>query len=135
MDPALATMLATGSSGRLGLALEFYQKERLATKNAALNQLLSAWKKKLPEIPLGNAPRAEVEEALEWLAAWWRDLVVLGLQGDPAWIIHQDRIEDLRRESRNIDELLELVERTYRVEEAIQRNASPRIALAALLCN
>ena len=137
LEPAQARMMATWSGGRLGQALESHRQQRLGIKNELINQLLTACRQKQPEVPLGNAPRAEVEEALEWLAAWWRDLLLLALQGDPAWVIHQDRLEELRRElaaGPSREELLDRVEWTYRVQEAVQRNASPRIALATLLC-
>ncbi len=135
LDSIQSTLLATWAGGRLGVALEFHRENRLAQKNEALNQLLSAWRKKILELPLGTAPRRELEETLEWWAAWWRDLLVLKLGGDPAWVIHQDRLDELKqiRESLPLETLLDSVERTYRVQEAIQRNASPRMALAALL--
>ncbi len=138
LDSHLAAFLATWSGGRLGVALEFHRQQRLAAKNAALDQILAAWKRKAPEVPLTSGPRRQVEEALEWTAAWWRDLLVLSLKGDPAWLIHQDRRKDLERElagvqRSSIDYLLDRIERTYWVQEAVQRNASPRIALATLL--
>ncbi len=165
LEPALARLLATWGCGRLGRALGFHRQERLAAKNGVLDQFLGASEQQALEIPFGNAPRSEVEEALEWIAAWWRDLLVLSLNGDPSWLIHQDRLKDLqtivasrpldatvrpepfdsvrpelsrrtngaRDRLRNLDLLLDRIDRTYWVQEAVQRNASPRIALAALL--
>ena len=131
----LSSMLACVSGGRLGLALTLKRTSALAEKNIALDQLLTAWRQNLAEVPLAQAPRVEIEESLEWLAAWWRDLLILKLKGDPAWLIHQDRLEDLKKDlSPNEASLLvQRVDRIYGVQEAIQRNASPRIALAALL--
>ena len=136
LDPEVSRILAVGSGGRLGLALEFHRAQRLAAKNAVLDQLLTACRQKRPEIPLGTAPREEVEEALEWLAAWWRDLLLLNLKADPAWVIHQDRLPELQRIAGglSVEELSDRVEWTYWVQEAIQRNASPRIALSTLFC-
>ncbi|MBI3318490.1 MAG: hypothetical protein HYZ90_05035 [Candidatus Omnitrophica bacterium] len=137
LDSASASIAATLSGGRLGVALNLHRKEQLSAKNACLDQLLSAWRQRRLEIPLGTAPRAEVEQALEWLAAWWRDLVLLKLQADSSWLIHRDRAEDLRRElgalRGGVESLLSRIERTYLAQEAVQRNASPRIALAAVL--
>lgn len=136
MDPALSRVLAVCSGGRLGLALEFQRAERLSAKNAALDQLLAACRQKTPEIPLGTAPREEVEEALEWLACWWRDLLLLSIKGDPGWVIHQDRLGELQETAATLgpEELLDRIEWTYWVQEAIQRNASARIALSTLFC-
>ncbi len=145
LEPILAMRLAILSGGRIGTALEFHRRELLSKKNVALDQLLNAWRRKILEVPLGKAPRPELEEALEWFAGWWRDLLVLKLGGDPAWLIHQDRLGDLQdviarspafggaMKQSHTGELLERIERTYRVQETIQRNASPRIALSVLL--
>jgi DNA polymerase-3 subunit delta' len=155
LDPVLATLLATWSGGRLGCALEFHRRERLLAKNSVVNQLLDAWKEQRLEVPLTAAPRTEILEALEWLVAWCRDLLVLRLQGDTTWLMNQDRMDDLKMESslrpcstppgpseahlpsstvECLERLLRRLDRIYGVHEAVQRNASPRIALAALLC-
>ncbi len=131
-----AVLLAAASGGRLGLALEFHQQGRLDLRNKGLNLLLSAWRQKAVESPLGMAPRAEVEESLEWLASWWRDLLVLKLGGDTRWLVHQDKIDALRVAQAGVEaeDLIEWIDSAYGAQEGIQRNASPRIALAALLC-
>ena len=59
-------------------------------------------------------------------------------------MIHQDRLPDLQRMAAaggsspaavpTAGELLDRLEAVYQAQEAVQRNASPRIALAALLC-
>ena len=135
LDAQAALRLATLSGGRLGRALDFHRNQRLEAKNRLVDQLLSGWKEKNIEIPLGTAPTPEVEEALEWFAAWWRDLLILAVDGDSKWLIHQDRIEDLKKESAAVELLLDRVQRVYWVQEAVQANASPRIALGALLSN
>jgi len=136
VDPEASRILAAWSGGRLGLALELHRTQRLAAKNTVLDQLLAACRQKSPEIPLGTAPREDLEEALEWLACWWRDLLLLNLKADPAWVIHQDRLPELQRIAGDLsaEELSDRVEWTYWVQEAIQRNASPRIALSTLFC-
>ncbi len=135
VEPRQADLLAAASGGRLGLALEFHQQGRLDLRNKGLNLLLAAWRQKGVESPLGTAPRAEIEESLEWLASWWRDLLVLKLDGDPRWLVHQDKLEELRAAQADVEteELIEWIDTAYGAQESIQRNASPRIALAALL--
>lgn len=137
MDPAMAAMLAVSSGGRLGKALDFYRSGRWKEKNVKLNELLQAHRSGTLEVPLGKASRLEIEEALGWWTAWWRDLLLLKLGGDPAWVIHQDRLSELTQSapSMSVEPLLQQIERAYWVQGAIEQNASPRIALAALLCN
>ncbi len=140
LEGSQAMMLATLSGGRLGLALDFHREGRSAEKNQVLDQLLAARRQGILEVPLGTAGRLRVEEGVEWLAAWWRDLMVLSLGGKPEWVLHQDRLKDLQKElaarpvtAEQIRKLLDCVEKAYWAQEAIQRNASPRIALAAVL--
>lgn len=145
---ALARMAANCSSGRIGLALQFCRTDQLKEKNEILDQLLGARKRGELEIPLSKAGREEIQQALQWYAGWWRDLLILSLKGDPEWIIHQDRLEDLKaaldviarpassgakQSLRNPSVFLSQIERTYWVQDAIQKNANPRTALAALL--
>lgn len=141
MENSQAVMLATLSGGRLGLALEFHRQNGLAEKNQVLDQLLAARRQGLLEVPLGTAGRAKVGQGIEWVAAWWRDLAVLSLGGKPEWVLHQDRLQELqnviasqtKHSSLKIEKLLNLVEKAYWAQEAVERNASPRIALSVLL--
>ncbi len=135
LDSVQAQRLAVLSGGRLGKALAL-KAEGWSGKEAALEELLTARRQKLVEIPLGNAPRPELEEALEWFASWWRDLLVLKLGGQEDLLIHQEHLTELQNVSHEpltLEALLKQVDRTLKAQEAIQRNASPRIALAALL--
>ena len=133
LGPDVSRMLATLAGGRLGMAVEFHRKDFLRAKNSALTQILTALAQKSVEGPLSASPRLELERILDWLAAWWRDQLLLKLGGRPEWIFHQDCLAQLRGATDSFTQLVERVERTYRVKEAVQQNVSPRIALAALL--
>jgi hypothetical protein len=139
-----ARMLAISSGGRLGLALNFYREGGLEKKNEVLDQLLHAYKRGELEIPLGTAPRPELLEAMEWWAGWWRDLLILSVGGDSAWVMNQDRLKELEvaREKcqvssvkcqETVETLLNRLQYTYRVQDALRRNAAARVALGALL--
>ncbi|MBI3323486.1 MAG: DNA polymerase III subunit [Candidatus Omnitrophica bacterium] len=137
-----ARRLAVSAGGRMGLALQLQEGSLLAARNAALDQLLSALRRGEIEVPLGKVSREEVRENLEWCASWWRDLLVLSLGGDPAWVIHQDRLDVIASAAAGsakqplgelIDSLLDRVERAYAVHDAVGRNANLRNALAVLL--
>ena len=136
LDPAAARMLAVSSGGRLGMALQFHRTDRLAKRNAALDQILAALKRKDLENPFPpKTPREEIAEYVEWYASWCRDLLVLSVGGDPDWVIHQDRLEELKakQSSGDLAAILSQVDRAYRVQEAVQRNASVKTALSVLL--
>ncbi|MCM8794978.1 MAG: DNA polymerase III subunit delta' [Candidatus Omnitrophica bacterium] len=134
LEPEVASLLASVSGGRLGIALSYHQENRLPEKNRVLDQLLAAWRNRELEIPLGTFPRRQVEEALDWLAGWWRDLAVLSLGGKEEWVIHQDRLKDLKAGTKEtVADLLEWAEKALAVQDGIQKNASAKIALAGLL--
>lgn len=136
LDPAAARMLAISSGGRLGMALQFHRSGRLAKRNAALDLILEARKRKEMENPFPpKTPREEIEEYVEWYASWCRDLLVLKLQGDPAWVIHQDRLDQLQKTAAVVPEeaILAQVDRAYRVQDAVCKNALVKTALSVLL--
>ncbi|PIQ82301.1 MAG: hypothetical protein COV76_04305 [Candidatus Omnitrophica bacterium CG11_big_fil_rev_8_21_14_0_20_64_10] len=129
-----AKMLAALSGGRLGEALRLHREGLAQRKNAVLDELLSTFRSGGVEPSLASASRLEIEEGLGWLAGWWRDLLVLALGGDPAWVIHQDRLKELQA-GPTPDPLLLMkrVEQTCQLQEAVRRNANAKIALAALM--
>ncbi len=137
LDSAAARMLAISSGGRLGIALQFHRTGRLAKRNAALDQILEARKKKDLENPFPpKTSRDEIEEYVEWYAGWCRDLLVLSVGGDPSLVIHQDRLEELKKivqSPSDLTPILSQVDRAYRVREAVQSNALVKSAMAVLL--
>lgn len=139
IDPATAKMLAISSGGRLGLAVQFQEGGRLEELNAGLNALLAALRKNDLETPFPKASRDEIEEYLEWYAGWLRDQLVLSVGGNPDWVLHQDRLEELKKivaqkgGASTAASIISQVDRIYRVQEAVQRNASVRTALSVLL--
>jgi DNA polymerase-3 subunit delta' len=79
--------------------------------------------------------REELLAALEELAAWYRDLVVVGAGADSA-AIHSDRLEELRADATRqraagAEEAAGLVRDTWRAYEEF--NLNPSLALEALL--
>ncbi len=147
LDASAARMLALASSGRIGLAIQLSKSDRLAKKNSLLDQLLGASRRGELEVSLAKLTRDDIASGLEWYAGWWRDLLVLSIGGEKNWLVHQDRLEDLQKnldviarseatkQSRSIvsEILLDRIERIYRIQEAVQKNANTRTAVAALL--
>lgn len=136
LDEAGAMMLSICAGGRFGLALQFQDSGRLEERNEALDLILAAARKRDLESPFPKkATREDVLDYLEWYASWWRDLLVLRLNGDAAWVVHQDRLPQLKQAAASVspEAALSQVDRIYKVQEAIQRNASIKNGLALLL--
>jgi len=82
-----------------------------------------------------GAEREELLATLEELAAWYRDLVVVGAGAEGA-VVHSDRLAELREDATperlaGAEHACEVVRRTWRDAEELQVNAS--LALEALL--
>jgi len=82
-----------------------------------------------------GAEREELLATLDELAAWYRDLVVVGAGAEGA-VVHSDRLEELREDATperlaGAERACEVVRRTWRDAEELQVNAS--LALEALL--
>jgi DNA polymerase-3 subunit delta' len=81
-----------------------------------------------------GAEREDVLEALEELAAWYRDLVAVAAAAERA-VIHYDRLAELAEDARAeravaAERAAELVRETWRAFEEF--NLSPTLALEAL---
>jgi DNA polymerase III subunit delta' len=82
-----------------------------------------------------GAEREELLATLDELAAWYRDLVVVGAGADGA-VVHSDRLDELREDASperlaGAEHACDVVRRTWRDAEELQVNAS--LALEALL--
>jgi len=133
-----AQQLAVSSGGRLGLAIRYLEEEALDEKNADLDQILQALQSGALELPLSTATRPEMNAALDWLASYFRDQMVLAAGGDERLVIHQDRLAQLKKFQApqmrtHLRTLIKRVEKTYRVQEAIQKNGSAKVAWSVLL--
>jgi DNA polymerase-3 subunit delta' len=81
-----------------------------------------------------GAEREELLAALEELAAWYRDLVVVAVGAEQA-VVHSDRVEELREDATRerlagAERAAEVVRDTWRNAEEL--NVSPSLALEAL---
>ena len=133
-----ARFLAIVSGGRLGMALEA-DPEALRAERAEFLRLVS------PETmesisgllsvceTVGKSDRAEA--SLGWLAAWFRDLVIVKVGGDCARLLNADRLEELealaaRLKVETIADLAAYVESMHR---GLERNLNKQLMLEGLL--
>lgn len=141
LPAARARMLANASGGRVGTALRLAREGTLKELNAALDQILTAFERRQVELPLGDESSQAVGQALEWSLSYWRDLMALALGGRPEAAVHQDRLPELQDRAGRVraggppalDRLLDRMDRTTRVLEAVRRHVPVKIALGALL--
>ena len=76
-----------------------------------------------------------IPEALEWIAQWVRDLLVLHVGADPDLLLNADRVAELKTLARTVraDVLLNLIAEIDAIDRASTRNVNLQIALENIL--
>jgi DNA polymerase-3 subunit delta' len=133
-----ARFLAIVSGGRLGLALEA-DPEALRAERAEFLRLVS------PETvesisgllsaceAIGKSDRAEA--SLGWLAAWFRDLVIVKVGGDRARLLNADCLEQLEALAARlkVDTIADLAAYVESMHRGLERNLNKQLMLEGLL--
>jgi DNA polymerase-3 subunit delta' len=141
IPPADARFLAMVTQGRIGQALEadlaatrVQQDEFSALTSAKALQsvatLLTAAE------ALYRSDRAP--EALEWIAQWVRDLILVSVGADPDHVLNRDRLPQLEEAARGLRpdvtlDLLNLLADIETIQQAATRNVNLHMALETIL--
>ncbi len=80
--------------------------------------------------------RASVVKLVNLWLGWWRDLA-LTLNGQTGYVTNQDRLEQLRNQSRHLNmlQVRKMLQGLTRVQAELDSNVSPRLAVGDLLLN
>jgi DNA polymerase-3 subunit delta' len=129
LDPADAAAVVLEAAQAAGLAA----KERAETELGGIELAARESEQRLRRVQRG-AEREELLAALEELASWYRDLVVVAVGAERA-VVHADRIATLRADGTrerapDAESAAELVRRSWRTLEEF--NLNPGLALEAL---
>jgi DNA polymerase-3 subunit delta' len=133
-----ARFLAVVSGGRLGLALEA-EPEALRAERAEFLRLVN------PETvesisgllsvceAIGKSDRAEA--SLGWLAAWFRDLVIVKVGGDRTRLLNADCLEELEvlAARLKVDTIADLAAYVESMHRGLERNLNKQLMLEGLL--
>jgi DNA polymerase-3 subunit delta' len=133
LSPDHAALAASVSLGSLGRALSAEMTE-LAGQRAAWIDEMAAMREGAGWAALAEdlaKDRADAIQFLEWLAEWYRDVLIYGVTGDPESIGNRDLLDKLRAESARITAADALRVRAAALETAarIRRNVNRRMAL------
>ncbi|HEX9285606.1 MAG TPA: DNA polymerase III subunit delta' C-terminal domain-containing protein, partial [Nitrospirales bacterium] len=133
-----ARFLSIISGGRLGLALEA-DPEALRAEQAEFLRLVS------PETvesisgllsaceAVGKSDRAEA--SLGWLAAWFRDLVIVKVGGDRTRLLNADCLKELEALAARlkVDTIADLAAYVESMHRGLERNLNKQLMLEGLL--
>lgn len=132
LAPDEAHALALLSGGRPAEALRLRDPERQSFRRRVLDALdgpdKGGWAQKLAE------ERESLDEALEIITSWYRDLLVLRAGGKREWLVNLDRREGLERAAAGQppERWLKKVRRVLLAENQLQQNVNASLVLERL---
>lgn len=135
VDPARARAVARRADGRLGRAVALASPQVWARQQAWLEEWQQAVEQGALEPAFATRPRAELEEGLELVAAWYHDLLSLQVGLDPRQLVYPDQADRLRAQAAvwPTDRLLNAVDAVYATRALLHQRVNARTAVAALI--
>ncbi len=137
LDEKKAACVSRFSEGRLGRAIEVLEGEALAKRDRVVNEFLMPKQFGYEDTWLYGEPREKINETLNALAVYFRDLLVFSLSKDQGLLVNLDRAADIARDAARYpaDRLERIIEIIAGTQEQIKRNANIKIALACMRLN
>ena len=137
IPPDDARLVAIASQSRVGLALHTDVKSLRSTQDE-FHTLLSSASLRSITVLLGAAESLaksdRAGEALEWIAQWLRDLMLVTIGAQSDLLLNSERRAELNEIARSVrlDALLDLLAEVERIQRASTRNINLQLALEAL---
>lgn len=137
LDEKKAACVSRFAEGRLGKAVEALEGETLAKRNRIVDEFLTPKHFGYEDSWLYGEPRQEVNEALNALAVYFRDLLVFNLSRDQNLLVNLDKASDIARDAAkySAEKLERIIETIAATQERIKRNANIKIALSCMRLN
>ncbi|MDD5424411.1 MAG: DNA polymerase III subunit delta' [Dehalococcoidales bacterium] len=137
LDEKRALCVSRFSEGRLGKAVEVLEGELLEGRNRIVDDFLVPKAAGYEDTWLYAEPREKVNEALNALAVYFRDLLVFSLSKDQGLLVNLDKAADIARDSAKFtaDRLENIIDNIAATQDEIKRNANIKIALSCLRLN
>jgi len=137
LEEKKAACVARFSEGRLGRAIEVLEGEALAKRNKVVEEFLAPKQFGYEDTWLYGEPREKVNEALNALAVYFRDMLVFNISRDQGLLVNLDRASDIARDAAKytVERLEGIIETIAATQEQIKRNANIKIALSCMRLN
>lgn len=139
MEPSRARLIASLSQGSIERALSPEMSFLPTTRDLLLEGLgrgLQDGPAALVELAEKLAKdREKLQQQLEILSAWLRDLMIAKASGRRDWLVNDDRREAVARQAEGLplDAILDGLRAVHAVMENLVRNANPRLSMEDLL--
>lgn len=135
---AEARLVAMSCGGRIGEALdadlEQVRTEQRERMGLVSEEILSS-PSEILAVAESFAKQDKAAEALQWLAGWIRDIILVRVAADPRTLVHEDQIARLQAvaEQADVDKLLALAQDLERYEQQSTRNLNLQLVLENVL--
>ncbi len=135
IERSRAEGVARRATGRVGYARHLASDEVWERQRTTLEAWLAAVDAEAVELPWVARPRAELEEILEDIAAWYRDVLLVHAGAASGAFAYPDRQELARAQADRWSPhwLLETIDAVYATRALVQQHVNPRAALAVLV--
>lgn len=139
VDPTRARLMVSFSGGSIGRALSDEVASLASTRDLLLEELgrgLQAGPAALIDLAEKLAKDREgLQQNLEVLSVWLRDLMVAKASRRQEWLVNQDRGEEVGRHAEGVtmEAILDGLRAVHAAMDGLARNANPRLALENLL--
>lgn len=137
LDEKKALCVSRFAEGSLGKAVETFEEDALARRDKVVDEFISHKQSGYEDIWLYDEPRDKVNDILNTLAVYFRDLLVFNLSKDAGLLVNLDKADEIARNSNkySAERLEEIIEAITATQERIKRNANIKIALASMRLN
>ena len=134
LDEKRAMCVSRFSEGRLGRAIEVLESEELARRDRVVDEFLTPKQFGYEDTWLYGEPREKVNETLNALAVYFRDMLVFNLSKDQGLLVNLDKASDIARDAAKypVERLESIIETIADTQERIKRNANIKIALSCM---
>ncbi len=139
VDRTRARLIVSWSGGSIGRALSQEAASLASTRDLLLEELERAFRDgpaAFIEVAEKLAKDREgLQQMLEVLSAWLRDLMVAKTSRRQEWLVNKDRGEEVARkaEGLTLEAILDGLRAVHAAMDGLTRNANPRLSLEALL--
>jgi DNA polymerase III subunit delta' len=136
--PADARFLTVLSQARIGEALGTDLKQTRARQEEFFTLISARFLKSVITLLTASESLAKSDralEALDWIARWLRDVVLIQIGAEMDTLLNSDRMAELREAADRLpqDALLDLLDGIERLQRSATRHLNPQLALESVL--
>lgn len=136
IDEKKGSYISRFSEGRLGKAIEALEDEAFIKRDKIVDEFTSP-KRLDEEFWLYREPREKVNDVLDTLAMYFRDLLVFNIARELEFLVNSDKADEIMRDSSrySVERLEGIIENILATQNLIRSNANIKIALSSMRLN